>query len=83
MHLTVTHVAPGRSLRLTGTLGPLQTLGVAGGLQFTLTPEGEGTRLDWSYTVGGFAPGGLEAWAAPVDGVIVHQLGRLKAAAED
>ena len=66
----------------TFALGPLQTIGAAGGMAWTLTDEGQGTRLTWSYTVGGFSPGGLEAWAAPVDGVLTLQLNRLKALAE-
>jgi uncharacterized protein YndB with AHSA1/START domain len=82
LHMTVSHVSPGESLRMAGALGPLQTIGAAGGMAWILTDEGQGTRLTWSYTVGGFSPGGLEAWAAPVDGVLTLQLNRLKALAE-
>ena len=82
VHMTVSHVNPGETLRMAGALGPLQTIGAAGGMAWTLTDEGQGTRLTWSYTVAGFSPGGLEAWAAPVDGVLTLQLNRLKALAE-
>lgn len=82
LHMTVAHVKPGEALRLAGALGPLQTLGVSGGMTWTLSDEGAGARLAWSYTVGGFTPGGLEAWAAPVDRVLTLQLNRLKALAE-
>ncbi|MFT4954129.1 MAG: hypothetical protein ACI8U3_000497 [Brevundimonas sp.] len=82
VHMTVSHVTPGETLRMTGALGPLQTIGAAGGMGWTLAEEGQGTRLTWSYTVGGFSPGGMEAWAGPVDGVLTLQLNRLKALAE-
>ena len=82
VHMTVSHVYPGESLRMAGALGPLQTIGAAGGMAWTLTDEGQGIRLTWSYTVGGFSPGGLETWAAPVDGVLTLQLNRLKALTE-
>lgn len=81
-HMSVVYVKPGEALRLSGALGPLQTIGVSGAMVWTLTDEGEGVRLAWSYTAGGFSPGGLEAWAAPVDGVLTLQLRRLKALAE-
>lgn len=82
LHMTVAQVKPGEALRLTGALGPLQTIGVSGGMAWTLSDEGKGARLTWSYTVGGFSPSGLEAWAAPVDRVLTLQLNRLKALAE-
>lgn len=82
VHMTVTRVVPGETLMLSGALGPLQAEGVAGALTLSLTPEGDGARLTWRYSVGGQAQGGLEAWAPPVDGVLTHQINRLKAAAE-
>ncbi|MEH6663585.1 MAG: SRPBCC domain-containing protein [Brevundimonas sp.] len=82
LHMTVTYVSPGRGLRLAGALGPLQTAGAAGAMAWSLADVGEGARLTWSYTVSGFSPGGMEAWAAPVDGVLTLQLDRLKALAE-
>jgi uncharacterized protein YndB with AHSA1/START domain len=77
-HLETVLVEPGAKLVLQGGLGPLQGQGAAGGLSFTLKPEGEGATLTWSYVVGGYASGGLEAWAAPVDGVLSAQLANLK-----
>ena len=44
-HLTVVFAQPGKRLRLTGGLGPLQGYGLAGSLNFELEPDGEGTRL--------------------------------------
>lgn len=81
-HLETVLVEPGSKLTLHGGLGPLQGQGAAGGLTFTLKPEGEGTALTWTYVVGGYASDGLEAWAVPVDGVLSAQLANLKTRVE-
>lgn len=81
-HLETALVEPGSKLVLRGGLGPLQGQGASGGLTFEIKAEGEGSLLTWSYIVGGYTPGGLEAWAAPVDGVLSAQLANLKARAE-
>lgn len=83
-HLETALVEPGSKLVLRGGLGPLQGQGASGGLTFDIKAEGEGegSVLTWSYIVGGYTPGGLEAWAAPVDGVLSAQLASLKARAE-
>ena len=81
-HMAVVFAAPLTTLRLEGGLGPLQALGVAGHLTFTLTPDGEATLVTLTYDVGGHAPGGLDKLAAPVDAVLGEQLGRLATAAE-
>ena len=78
VHLTVTFVNPGVMLRLTGGLGPLGLLGVNGNLVWEFFDAGEGTRVRFSYAVGGYRPGGLDTLAVPVDGVISEQLARLK-----
>lgn len=81
-HLETALVEPGSKLVLRGGLGPLQGQGATGGLTFQVKPEGEGSVLTWAYIVGGYAPGGLEAWAGPVDSVLSAQLISLKARAE-
>lgn len=81
-HLETALVEPGSKLVLRGGLGPLQGQGATGGLTFEIKAEGEGSLLTWAYIVGGYTPGGLEAWAAPVDGVLSAQLANLKARAE-
>jgi uncharacterized protein YndB with AHSA1/START domain len=78
-HLRVVFAQPGKMLRLTGGLGPLQALAVAGTMQYRLTEEDGMTRLDFQYAVGGFVPGGLESLAAAVDQVLGEQLQRLAA----
>lgn len=81
-HLETALVEPGLKLVLRGGLGPLQGQGATGGLTFELKAEGEKSALTWSYIVGGYTPGGLEAWAGPVDGVLSAQLADLKTRAE-
>ena len=78
VHLTVTFVNPGVLLRLTGGLGPLGLMGVNGNMVWEFFDSGEGTRVRFSYAVGGYRPGGLDSLAAPVDGVIAEALARLK-----
>lgn len=77
-HLTVVFASPGRRLRLTGALGPLQGAGVAGSLTWSLTPAPAGTKVELEYSVGGYFPGGLAALAPLVDVVLGGQLARLK-----
>jgi uncharacterized protein YndB with AHSA1/START domain len=75
-HLTVVYAAPGKMLRLSGALGPLQDSGVAGSLTWTLSPTDTGTMVDLSYSVGGYRNGGLIEMASPVDEVLNVQLQR-------
>jgi uncharacterized protein YndB with AHSA1/START domain len=76
-HMSVIFVQPGRAIRLDGALGPLQGLGVVGRLTWALTEKDGHTTLVQTYDVGGYAPGGADKLAAPVDGVLSEQLGRL------
>jgi hypothetical protein len=77
MHLTVVYAAPGDALRLIGGLGPLQPLGVAGSLSWEFEEHNDVTTIVLTYAVGGYASGGLERWAEPVDGMLRGQLTRL------
>ncbi|HEY5070651.1 MAG TPA: SRPBCC family protein [Caulobacteraceae bacterium] len=81
-HMIVVYVQPGRTLRAFGALGPLQALGAAGAMTWSLQPQAGHTLLTWTYDVGGHAPGGLGALAAPVDTVLGEQAGRLKSYVE-
>jgi uncharacterized protein YndB with AHSA1/START domain len=82
VHLTVTFVNPTVLLRLTGGLGPLGLMGVNGNMTWEFFDVGTGTKVKFSYVVGGYQPGGLESTAAPVDFVIGEALLRLKAHVE-
>jgi uncharacterized protein YndB with AHSA1/START domain len=79
MHLTVTMSSPTALLRLTGGLGPLGLMGVNGNMVWEFVDAGDGTKVTFSYAVGGYAPGGLDEMAGPVDYVIGEALARLKA----
>lgn len=81
-HMRAVFVQPGKMLRLTGGLGPLQSFPASGVMTVTLAPaaDGRSTGVTVEYAVAG-APG-LGKIAAPVDGVLGQQVADLKAAAE-
>jgi uncharacterized protein YndB with AHSA1/START domain len=81
-HARVIYVAPREVLRLSGALGPLQASGVAGTLTWKLTSGTDNTRLQLSYSVGGFIDGGFEKIAPAAENVLRIQLDRLKQFAE-
>lgn len=78
-HARVVMALPGKLLRLSGALGPLQAMGVVGALSWELKPaaDGKGTRLVQRYAVGGHIPGGAKVIAGPVDRVLSAQFARL------
>lgn len=79
LHMTVTFVDPGKTLRLLGGLGPLQGMGLHGAMEFRLepAPEGAGTVIALRYRVGGYGPEDLRTLAPVVDRVQSAQLGGL------
>jgi len=81
-HLTVIYVDPGKAIRFQGGLGPFQFTGADGRLGWTLAEKDGRTTLTWTYDVGGYVKGGVQTLAAPVDGVLGEQIGRLKAYVE-
>ena len=74
-HMTVEYYREGKTLRLSGGLGPLQPLGVAGSMTFDFEATDAGAKLTYRYVVNGRR---LEALAEPVDRVMLGQLLRLK-----
>ena len=76
-HMTVLLAMPGKLLRLSGGLGPLQGAALAATLTFELKPAAAGSEVTVSYVVGGFIGGGLDKIAPGVDGVLGAQLQRL------
>lgn len=77
-HMTVTFVDPGKLLRMSGGLGPLQGMGLSGALEWRFAPaEGGGTRITLHYVVGGYSPSDLGKFAPAVDKVQAGQLGAL------
>jgi len=77
-HLRVINLQPGRLLRLSGALGPLQSSGLAGTLTLQLTPRGSATRVQLTYSAGGYLASGFEQIAPAVDGVLGDQIHRLQ-----
>lgn len=78
-HAMVVYAAPSTGLRLRGGLGPLQSLGTDGALDWQIKATAEGSTLTQTYTTGGYAPGGMAALAKVVDEVMDEQARRLKA----
>lgn len=78
-HMRVVYADPGKQLRLSGGLGPLQEMAVVGSMDFKLVGrKGGTTELIYRYSVGGYVPGGLAPLAGPVDQVQLDQLKRLQ-----
>jgi hypothetical protein len=76
--MNVTMVSPGVVIRLTGGLGPLGLMGVNGNMTWELEAVEEGTKVKFTYAVGGYQPEGLDTVAGPVDYVLGEALLRLK-----
>jgi hypothetical protein len=76
-HMTVTFVDPGKLMRMTGGLGPLQGMGLSGALEWRFVPENDGTRITLYYRVGGYSPDDLGKFAPVVDKVQGSQLAGL------
>jgi uncharacterized protein YndB with AHSA1/START domain len=81
-HMRVIYASPGKLLRLTGAIGPLQEAALAGTMTWALSQAGGGTTVELSYTAGGFRAGGFRDIPAVIDGVLRGQLARLKALVE-
>jgi len=81
-HMSVLYASPGKLLRLTGAIGPLQEAALTGTMTWNLLQAGGGTTVELIYTVGGFRAGGFRGIATVVDGVLRRQLARLKALVE-
>ena len=76
-HMRVVYVKRDAQLDLWGALGPLHFEGADGGMSIKLTAAGQGTRVEMTYTVGGFVTGGMQKWSPIVDTVIGTQFQRL------
>ncbi len=77
-HMEVVYLAPGKTLVLSGGLGPLQSLAATGSMTISLTAADGGTKLAVNYAVTGYLPAGMNTWAVPVDGVVREQFMRLR-----
>jgi len=77
-HMRVIHLRRNEMVRLAGGLGPLQASGVSGSLTWRLLPVDNGSKLELTYSVGGFVAGGFESIAPAVERVLGEQADRLK-----
>ena len=77
-HLELISLMPGKTLVLSGGLGPLQAIGATGALSIQLAASEGGTRLQVTYAVTGHLAAGMNTLAAPVDGVLAEQFRRLQ-----
>lgn len=79
-HARIIFAHPGKMLRMTGALGPLQGEAATGTLTFALSPAGAGgTKIVMTYVVGGYARMGMTAIAPAVDSVLGAQLANVTA----
>lgn len=78
-HARVIYSGKDSTLKLLGSLGPLQGLAVTGLLTFSIVSKDGATTLSATYRVSGNADSGLDKWAGPVDQVIGEQVKRLAA----
>lgn len=76
-HMRVIHAAPGRLLRMSGALGPLQGEAVQGTMTITLEPATAGTAIRMVYVVGGYMRLKTAQIAPAVDAVLGAQLASL------
>jgi uncharacterized protein YndB with AHSA1/START domain len=58
-HMRVIYASPGKLLRLSGAIGPLQEAALAGTMTWSLSQAGGGTTVELSDAVGGFRAGGF------------------------
>ncbi len=77
-HLRIVYVKPPAAARLEGAIGPLQNTGADGHMAWRLEDGHGHTTFTLTYDVGGYAKGGLQTWAKPVDTVLKRQVDRLK-----
>lgn len=85
LHMLVSYVKPGEEIKMIGGLGPLQMMGLHGGMSWRFEPVDDSeqaanrTRIIQTYNVTGYAPGGLKDLAGIVDAVQTDQLNALVA----
>ena len=77
-HLHVVYVAPGKTLRLRGALGPFQGLGVEGSMTWSVKAGANGTDISVSYLIGGYAKDGFDGLSKAADTVLGVQIERLR-----
>ena len=77
-HMDVIYAAPGKMLRFSGGLGPLQEMAVTGAMTVAFDADGSSTTVTMTMAVGGYSPTGLGPIAPLVDGVLGQQMLRYR-----
>ncbi|HEV2595260.1 MAG TPA: hypothetical protein VGU01_08695 [Sphingomicrobium sp.] len=77
-HLRVAYIEPGKRIILTGALGPLLYEAVNGVMDVEVKTIAGGSQVTLDYKASGFARGGADKLAAPVDEVLSTQMKRLR-----
>lgn len=78
LHMTITYVVPNNEIRMVGGLGPLQMMGVTGGMSWTFEEtDTNKTTITLNYHATGYLDTGLDKMAPFVDRVQRQQLDRL------
>ncbi len=78
LHMIISYVEPGKEIRMIGGLGPLQMMGVNGGMSWRFMPTGKSTtKIIHRYQVVGYTSGGLKDLAPVVDQVQTLQVNNL------
>ena len=78
LHMTVSYVNPNHEIRMIGGLGPLQGMGLHGGMTWKFEKIDENkTKIIHSYNVSGYSKEGLKSLAVIVDKVQTIQVNEL------
>jgi hypothetical protein len=78
VHMTLTYSDPGKLLRMTGALGPVQQFAATGVMTLEFQPMGGDTLVNFTYSVAGDIPNGADKLAPVVDRVLVGQMNRFE-----
>jgi uncharacterized protein YndB with AHSA1/START domain len=65
-HLHLVYFAPGKEIRLTGGLGPLQGMGMGGAMVWTISESDSGAAVSWSYNAHGHSTEEAMKGLAPI-----------------
>jgi len=75
LHMLITFVDPGNELKMVGGLGPLQMMGLSGGMSWKFEQINDSeTKISHHYQVSGYTKGGLIELAKIVDNVQTLQV---------
>jgi uncharacterized protein YndB with AHSA1/START domain len=77
-HLEVVNAVPGKTLVMTGGLGPMQSIAATGSMRIQLAAAEGGTKFEMVYSVVGYLPAGMQVWAKPSEGMLTEQFTRMQ-----